>query len=114
MARTTKTSFKPLMLAVFAASISATAGAASNIDEFDVEFKFVRTAPVQDTYADFRQTARRACRARSRTITVQSDFRNLRACEAELVGKAVHETRIPALIAYHSGLTETPPAPPPH
>ena len=99
---------KALGAALLALGLTTAAQATPRDETFSVTFRFSPDAPVEKTYADFRKTAERACRANVATISLlpRSDEAT-RACEEELMIKAVLKSRAENLIEYHEQQTRT-------
>lgn len=96
---------------VSAATVLAFAGSASAGPNVTADFDYSSSAPVIDTYARFEETARAACkldRIKAGGIAMKRKMED--RCAADLVAKAVAETRIPALMAYHDRKTGKTPA----
>lgn len=86
---------------------SLPAAAAPATESFEVDFLFVRSAPVEVTYENFEDIARRACRSQMSPVTLTETFTKVtRECESELMEKAVLETEMADLAAYHAEQTK--------
>lgn len=104
----TTSALKTVAIAALAAGTALSASATARNDQFTVAFEFLRTAPVAQTYENFRDTARRACRDHASAIRLTAGAYNLeRECEAELLNKAVAKTEIADLIRLHKAETRT-------
>lgn len=101
------TGFKTIC--VIAASLGLTstipANAAERGDQFRVNFDFTRTAPVEITYADFRRTAKRACRTNQGGSTLLRALEVQQVCQEDLVERAVLATGLSKLITHHVEVT---------
>ena len=84
--------------AAFGGVSTASASSPSQPETFRVEFTFASNAPVEDIYADFRRTARKACQ---QDVGDLIRMRFERACASDLLDKAVQMTGEPSLIALH-------------
>ncbi len=97
--------FKTLIVssAFIALSGTALSGAALAGEPTSTTFKYNASAPVEVTYAQFQQTAERACNFRhSVAFGRAGKDRVEKKCEAQLVAAAVAATKIKTLLAYHN------------
>ncbi|WP_084400037.1 hypothetical protein [Henriciella aquimarina] len=101
--------FKAVCVAGLGLGLAATASAKTDRDSFEVAFNYAPNAPVEQIYTDFVHTAQRACRIDPRVTPVPTHLRAQRACETDLLGKAVAKTGLEDLIAHHTDLTATTP-----
>lgn len=94
---------KALGAAALGFGMALSAAAAPSPETFTVAFSFTPDAPVEQTYADFRETARRACRDTIDDIRLTPQFqRARRLCEAQLIEDAVMQSGLDRLVALHA------------
>ena len=99
---------KALGAALIGLGIATAANATPRDDTFSVTFRYSPELPVAQTYANFQKTAKRACRENTAPLSLVPRIDEAtRACEEELMLKAVLQTRIEGLIEYHERQSET-------
>ncbi|MEQ8559202.1 MAG: hypothetical protein RIB03_12865 [Henriciella sp.] len=101
----TQTLTRMLCTGSIAMSLASAAHAVRPSENFEVAFKYSRTARVEQTHADFKRTARKACFSVQCEILMRTYLNAQRDCQVELTEKAVRETGLAELIAYHAHVT---------
>jgi len=87
-------------------SIATTAQAGE--ETFDTAFSFNSVATIETNYANFEKTAKAACRAEIKRVErlhgrmpLTDTARFDRTCQKQLLNRAVAQTKVNVLIAYH-------------
>jgi len=84
--------------AALALAIPASAGGPGDIK---VDFTYNPAAPTADIYADFEESARRACVAQTHGMRGLVKLTIQKRCQADLMDRAVMKMNKPDLIALH-------------
>ncbi len=73
------------------------ASTASAQDTINATFSYDRAASLEQNYAAFEMTAKRACEGMSSLLPSRAN----RTCRADLIAQAVSATKLSSFIAYH-------------
>lgn len=88
-------------LIVAAAALVSTAAASAETQE-KINFSYDKNASVEQNYAAFARTAKRACS----DVSALQGYKGQRACRRELLDQAVSATKQGTLIAHHQQATD--------
>ena len=100
---TVRSIFLPFLAA---SALFACPVAAEPITTYTVDFTYDLDAPASETYAQFKRSARAACRMDAPDVLTFAARREERACAQRLLSDAVQATNLSALIALHEAETE--------
>ena len=91
-------------IAMILALTAASAAGAETSDSVVGVFSYQKNRPALETYQQFTQVAKRACRIDYRQAGgYNPKWQAERGCVADLLSKAVKATNDPALLALHTG-----------